>query len=251
MTLKTIVSSLLLLFALFCLSGCAVGEKRRNDAQVHYMLGLSYLQEPNDTLALREFLAAESFNPYNGDIQMALGQAYQMKKAYAEAERHYQRALEIDEGNPLYQNNLAALYLDLERWDDAIRLFRQASTNLLFANSEVALTGLGFALARKGDQPAAIAAYSQAIERNPRYLLPRLRLGELYLAQNQLELALNELKQALMLAPASAEGHFLLGMTRLKGRQGQLAETAFREAVRLGAESEFGKKAALQLRQLH
>ena len=244
------MSALLLLVLLLALTGCAVGAKRKNDAKVHYMLGISYLQEPNATLALKEFLHAEELNPYDGDIQMALGQSYQMKKAYAEAERHYLRALEFDDDNPLFQNNLAALYLDLQRWDDALRYFRRAADNLLFSNSEVALAGMGFVYTRKGDVPAAIAAYQQALERNPRYQLPRLRLSELYLGQGKPEAALQELDRVLAAVPASAEIQYLRGMAYLGKRQGQQAQAAFRDAVRLAPDSEFGKKSEQQLRQM-
>ena len=65
--------------------------------------------------------------------------------AFPDAERHYLRAVRLDRDNPLYQNNLAALYLDMERWDDAISHFRKAADNLLFTNPEVALTGIGYA----------------------------------------------------------------------------------------------------------
>lgn len=241
---------ILLLLPLLALPACSVGKKRQNDAKVHYMLGISYLQEPNATLALKEFLLAEALNPYDGDIQVALGQAYQVKKAYPEAERHYQRALDLDSGNPLYQNNLAALYLDMQRWDAAIDLFRRAAGNLIFPSSEVALAGMAFAYERKGDQAAAVAAYRQALEHNPRYLLPRLRLGELYLHQGRYDSAQEELNQALLLAPLSAETHYLRGLLyRSKGNLSQ-AEAAFREALRLAADSEFGRKAEQQLRSL-
>jgi len=248
---KSTVALALLLSALLCLSGCAVGKKRKNDANVHYMLGISYLQEPNATLALKEFLAAEKLNPYDSDIQVALGQAYQMKKAYAAAERHYLHALDLDEGNPLYQNNLAALYLDMQRWDDAIRFFKSAADNLLFTSSEVALAGMGFAYSRKGDFPAAVSAYQQALERNPRYLVPKLRLGEIYLNQGKIDDALRELKPVAAVTPSSAEVYYFLGMAFMRKLQRPQAEASFREAVRLGAESEFGIKAEQQLRQLH
>lgn len=241
----------LIMATLLCLPGCSVGKKRQNDAKVHYMLGNSYLQEPNPTLALKEFLLAEEANPYDGDIQVALGQTYQIKKAYTESERHYQRALDLDPGNPLYQNNLAALYLDMRRWDDAIKLFKQAGENLIFTNSEVAFAGMGFAYYQKGDPAAAIVAYRQSLEHNSRYLLPRLRLAELFMDQGKLDAAMFELGQAQAQSPATAEVHYLRGLVLMKRRDNTQAELAFRDAIRLAGDSEIGKKAAQRLQNMH
>lgn len=244
------ILAILIYCLLLALGGCVAGKKEQKDAQVHYMLGISYLQEPNPTLALREFLLAAELNPYDAAIQMALGQAYQLKNAYAQAERHYLRALDLDEDNPVYQNNLAALYLDTGRWDDAVRLFRSASANLLFAEPEVALTGMGFAYLRKGDSTAAIQAFEQALAHNQSYVLAHLRLGETYLALGRTDEALNALRQAVKLSPNFAEAHYSLAQANLKAQRQRDAAAALREVVRLAPGTERGRLAAEQLRQL-
>ncbi|NIQ95107.1 MAG: tetratricopeptide repeat protein, partial [Desulfuromonadales bacterium] len=92
------------------------------------MLGVSYLRADDPTQALQEFLLAAEIEDDDAPLQAGLGQAYFMKKSYADAERHYLKALRLDKGNPKYQNNLAALYMEMERWDDAIDYFEKAAT---------------------------------------------------------------------------------------------------------------------------
>lgn len=77
--MKSLCWSLLLLVSLALLA-CGGPRKSSNVGQVHYILGLSYLQEQNLTLALKEFLLAEEVDPDNADIQASLGQAYQLKR---------------------------------------------------------------------------------------------------------------------------------------------------------------------------
>ena len=91
------------------LGGCAGSAGKVKGSEAHYLLGVSYLQEQNPTLALKEFLQAEALDSRDADIQAGLGQAYQLKRAFAEAEKHYLRALKLRRDDPQIQNNLVCL----------------------------------------------------------------------------------------------------------------------------------------------
>lgn len=223
-------------------AGCGVTKKSRNEADVHYLLGMSYLQQQNPTTALKEFLQAAELNPRRADIQQGLGQAYYLKKAYPQAETHYLRALELAPDDPQIETNLAALYLDLQRWDDAIRLFRKAGKNLLFSSPEIALTGAGFAYQQKGALIDAIGAYKEAIEANSLYAPAYLRLGEALYAMDKPELAADEYRKALNLAPEYVQAHFRLALACLKLRQNAQAENHLREVIRLAPDSDYGRQ---------
>ncbi|BCR05555.1 lipoprotein [Desulfuromonas versatilis] len=233
------LTTVLLLLAL--LSGCGAPKKAPDDAEVHYILGLSYLREGNYTSALKQFLIAEKESPRRPDIQGALAQAYQLKKAYPEAERHYLLAIDYSEQEPQFQNNLAALYLDMQRWDDALVYFRKASGNLLFGSPEVALTGAGFAHFQKGDYLEALIAYREALSRNPQYVPARFRLGEAYYALDKNDLAIEAYQAALGMAPEFAQGHYQLGLSYLKEREMAKAAESFSEVLRLAPDSEWAR----------
>jgi Tfp pilus assembly protein PilF len=236
---------LFLVFLLFA-TACAApsGMKKGTQAEVHYILGLSYLQEQNPTRALKEFLLAEEYDARDHRIQAALGQAYQLRKAYPQAEVHYLRAVRLDRNNSQYKNNLGALYLDMQRWDDAIVYFRQAAEDLLFTTPEMALTGLGFAHFNKGDHAAAIAAYRRALDYRPRFAMARLHLGETYFAQGEMSQAIAEYLQALTVAPEFVQAHYNLGLAYLRVHETAKARASFATANRLAPDSEFGRLSA-------
>jgi len=236
-----LLSLFALLLPLLLAAGCGATKQQRKESDAHYMLGVSYLREQNATLALKEFLRAEENAPDDAELQNALGQAYQLKKAYAEAEKHYLRALKLSRDNPAYQNNLAALYLDMERWDDAIRLFRKAADNLLFGNPEIALTGMGYAYHQKGEYLDAVTVCKQALKYNPRYAQAQLRLGEAYYALDKTEPAVQAYQEALAIAPDYALAHYRLGQAYMKQRNTGKAVAAFREVRRLAPDSELAK----------
>ena len=125
--------------------------------------------------------------PENAAIHAALAQVYQKKKAYVQAERHYKRALELSDPDPLYQNNLATLYLDLQRWDDAIEYFDKAATNLLFVNAHIAAAGKGYASFMKKDYPAALAGFDEALGLAPRYAQAHYLKSKVYAEQENAE----------------------------------------------------------------
>lgn len=248
--MKSLVWFLLLLLSLSLLACGGGSRKSSNVGKVHYILGLSYMQEQNITLALKEFLLAEEVDPDNADIQASLGQAYQLKKALPLAEKHYLRALKLKPDDPRLQNNIASLYLDMKRWDDAGRYFQAAASNLLFANPEVALTGLGFAHYNQGRYHDAIAAYKQALGQDPRYLQAHFRLGEAYYALDKIDLAVSAYQQAQALAPGEALVHYQLGLCFMKKNEKNKAIEAFAETIRLAPGAETARLAADYLKLL-
>jgi tetratricopeptide (TPR) repeat protein len=241
----------IVLLLLVCLApGCSATKKKGNEADVHYFLGLSYLREQNPTRALKEFLLAQEFDSRNSDIQDALGQSYHLKKAYSEAEKHYLKALELSRDDPRFQNNLAALYLDMQRWDDAISCFQKASSNLLFITPEVALSGMGYAYFQKGEYPDAVTAYKEALAHNHRYPLAHLRLGEVHFAQEKTDLAIEEFCQALSLSPNYILAHYKLALSYMKLQKAEEAVSSFQAVIRLAPDSELAQLARDHLKNL-
>jgi len=218
--------------------GCTPSRPVTDEPNANYLLGVSYLKEGNATLALKELLAAESSHPRDPDVHAALGQAYHMKKAFPQAEKQYKRALELDPDNPRVENNLGALYLDLGEWDLAIQHFQKAADNLLFTEPEVALTGLGYANFKKGEYLAAIEAFKQALNQNPRYSPAHFRLGETYLALDRTDLAIASLQQALSLSPRYVDAYYQIGLAYAKAERLSDATRSFQEVIRLAPDSE-------------
>jgi tetratricopeptide (TPR) repeat protein len=130
------------------------------------------------------------------------------------------------------------------RWDDAIRHFRNAADNLLFASPEVALTGVGYAHFQKGEYLDAIAACKEALNFNPRYAQAHLQLGEAYYALGKTGPAIESYRHALTLSPNYTLAHYRLGQAHMKLKQHQEAVACFREVLRLAPDSELGRSVA-------
>ncbi len=217
-------------------------------ASYHYTLGVASLNEQNPTEALREFLEAEKYDARAPRIQAALAQAYWIKQAHDLAEKHLINAIELSDDEPKYYNNLAALYLSMERYDDAIIAFRTAADNLLFDRPEMSWTGIGLANSQKQDYPAAERSYRKSIEINPNYYVAPFRLGELYYSQDRPVEALDMFTRTVELAPRFPDGHYWQGLVYMKMKETREAKKAFLEVIRLAPQSETARLAGNYLK---
>lgn len=222
----------------------------RNDARTHYLLGSSALAENNPTVALQEFLQAEKADRRDPNIQAGLAKAYMEKRAYELAEKHLLKAIKLSNGSPQHYQNLGALYLSMERYDDAIKIFRQVAANLLFATPEVAWAGIGFAHFQQQDYSAAEQAYRKALDLNPRYAEAMYRLGELYYARDRNVEAVEAFGRATEMNPRSVNTHYWLGLTAMKTGDKSRARQAFAETIRLAPDSEQARLARGHLNTL-
>lgn len=222
------------------------------DGKVHYTLGISYLREPNYSLALREFLIAAEANPDDPNIHLSLGQTYQLMRSYDDAEKSYKKALRLSDASftPICQNNLGALYLDMKRWDDAISYFTLAANNLLFQNADVANAGIGYAHFNKGDILTAISFYKKSLEKNLNYATAHMRLAEAYEAFGKTDLAMKEYQEVVKMAPDNPVVQFQYGISSAKLGKKSQAVQAFREVIRISPDSEEARLAGDHIKLL-
>ncbi|HZX47719.1 MAG TPA: tetratricopeptide repeat protein [Nitrospirota bacterium] len=85
----------------------------------HISLGLSYEQKGENDLAVQEYIKAmkmsdDDFRPF-----FYAGNVYYKKKEYKLAEKYYNKALKIAPDNGDVHNNLAWVYIDTGKFEDA------------------------------------------------------------------------------------------------------------------------------------
>ncbi len=171
-------------------------------ARAHLRRGESYLATKQVDKALADFSAAIALDP-SPDAYAARGHAYLDKRAFAQAEADYQRALDASPESDDDTSNLGWAQYEGGKLDPAIANFRKA----IKLNDQFPLYrfNLGVALLAKRDMAGATQAYTQG-----------LKLAEekpVELTGWQLEGAIDDLS-ALTAAPASAGDANLSGVAR-------------------------------------
>lgn len=238
----------------FAISACVPAGQARSDkrqqADVHYKMAAAHMQASNPTMALRELLQAVQKDPENSSIHVMLAQAYQQKKAYTQAERHYLESLRLSENDPRYQNNLAALYLDMEQWDKSIDLFDKASKNLLFVDAYKSIAGKAFAYYKKDDYSSALVFYKEALALAPRYSTAYFLQSEVYRALHKSELEKASLQRAIDIAPQFIQARYRLAELLIDAHELKQAEQQLQTIIEFSPTSEIGLQANDLLRSL-
>lgn len=207
------------LIALLAVSGCATNKKdpeleqRLKQAKSHFEIGIDHLDNGRYALGLREFLTAESFDPKDAKIQVALAEAYMHRGKVVEAEAHLLRALEI---YPRYHDarlSLSALYLMTGRDSQSAAEARVLVDDPTFPATWRALTNLGLAELSQGNQAEARQHLELAVEYNRSYWPALMNLGILEKQEGRFLEAVSYFQRALEQKPgpgARAEVNYRL-----------------------------------------
>jgi len=146
-------------------------------ARAHHSVGASHLREGRIALAIRELRAAEQLNPRDTWIQLGLAEAYRLKGLNADAERHLLKALAIDPSFQDAQLTLSGLYIQMERYPEAIAHAQALVDDPTFPMPWTALSNKGYALMQLGRAKEAREALELALEYHGRYWRALLNLA--------------------------------------------------------------------------
>lgn len=140
--------------------------------------------------AITTYLAAISINPSETQLYYNLGTAYQRAGDLNNAQIQYQKAIELDKGNPTYLNTLKLVKVEL-----ANPLIQSALTKQT-----------------TNDLNGAIADYIKALELVPDDSQTYFNLATAYQANNQIDNAIESYLKAVAIDPkGQADAFFFLG----------------------------------------
>ncbi len=228
------------LFSAFCLAalvvnaaGCVhyVSDKDRDAATIHYDLGVeNQLKDP--PLAMKEFETALTFDPEMPEAWAAKALLLHVVfKRYEESAAAYKKALELRPGFSDAKANLGNLYLDEKRYDDAIKQYEAALSDMTYRTPYIAHGNIGWARYMKGEVDAAIEETKTALAMNPNYCLGYRTLGTIYSEKGNLEESCHQYGKYREYCPDTAEAHFREGACLMKLGQVEEATKSFDTCV--------------------
>ncbi len=186
-------------------------------AECHCVSGFIGFVRPRDTFPAGRAAAerALAIDPDFAEAWAVLGHETGMYEwRWAEAEQHFQRALEIGPGYALTRVWYSHLLASAGRFDEAIAQTERACE--CDPLSPTVRTTLGLALHHACDFGRAVKTYLAVLADDPSFLLARLHLGRTYMALNRVEAAVDEFGLAARAFPLALG--FLAGALRLLGR---------------------------------
>ena len=181
-----------------------VSEAAVNEARSHHSQGVNFLKEGHIAPAIRELRTAAGLNPNDKWIRLALGEAYRLRGMGPEALSEVNAALALDPDFQEARLTLSGLYIQLERYSDAIAEAQKLIDDPTYEQVWMPLTNKGFAQLQLGLLSDAQQALELATEFNPRYWRAHLNLGILAVQQGNREEALARFEKVIELGAGTA-----------------------------------------------
>lgn len=179
---------------LFMLGGCATTgggdatgnlgvERGESPAKIYVEMGIAYMRDGQDAVALKKLRRAIEVDPENSDAHNVLGILYERLGETEQAARHYDRAAALDPRDPYIRNARGSFFCKQGRYETALQEFDLALDNPLYPTPWVALTNAGLCSERAGDRAKAETYYRRALTANQRYTPALFQMAELSFEQ--------------------------------------------------------------------
>ncbi len=248
--------------------GPSEDDLRRSVAE--YDLGVGLMQEQNVAGAFQHLQESVRLDPDNADAHLLLGNLFLFRQEFENSERHFREALRANAsldraGRPALNaeanNSLGVLYIHWRRFDDAVRVLREATGDLMNRRPYFAWGNLGWAYYEQQEYDQAMPALEQAVQLNPRFCNGWYRIGQVHLARaratgatENFERAEDALTTALEVDDDGCrrlqEAWQLRGQARAQLGQREESVADLERCVELGAESEAGRTCAAMLESM-
>jgi len=194
-------------FGVAAISCASSGSKSAARSDSSRYLRLAYVQmERGETKeALESTRQALSKDPDSHEAHNFAGLIYLTLSEYKKAADHLREAVRL---NPYFtdaHNNLGVAYRELKQYDKALKEFQAALNDKTYRTPEKVQLNLGNLYLDQGVMSEAVRCFERSVSINPDYLLGYIGLGTAYQRSGRADLATEQFRKVLSMAPDSPE----------------------------------------------
>jgi type IV pilus assembly protein PilF len=143
-------------------------RKTRERAAIQTELGVGYIRENKNDVALRRLRQALEMAPDYAPAHNAIALLYGRLGQLNAAEKHYKLAIDYDPAFSAARTNYGSFLCQRNRIEEAEKSFIAAVRNPLYDRPDLALANAGYCMYRAGQMEKAEKYFRAALERNPR-----------------------------------------------------------------------------------
>jgi tetratricopeptide (TPR) repeat protein len=201
----------------FCASSQAkIKRNREKDPNYQYNLGLFYLNQNNVDEAVKYFVKAQSLDTRFYLALNALGLAHSMKGRLDESVKAYQKCLEINPRFTEAHNNLGTVYQELKLLDKAEGEFKAALLDVGYQNRELPYFNLARLYVLQNRLDEALENVERSIQIKPRLAMAQHLRGVIFEKRNGLAEAIASYEAAVKIVPEEVLFSYDLGVAYFK-----------------------------------
>jgi type IV pilus biogenesis/stability protein PilW len=245
-TARQAFSRILLACLLAALVSACAGSSvnRKKEAEARMQMGVTYLEQRNLPMAMRELTRADELDPGNPEVEMMLGMTYRARGDLGKAEEYLRKAIDRKPDYAEARNNLGTVLADQKRWDEAAREFEAAAENVLYNTPERAYYNLAEVQRMRKEPARAEDAYRRALQANSRYAPAYLGLAAVLGEKGNWDEAAAVLARCVQMLPDYAPGWMELGRVHVRLKRPGEAESDFNRVLAVSSDPELRKQAA-------
>ena len=203
-------------------------EKEKQGAQIHFDLGVQAQQNGSIQEAYSEFEKSLQMDPDFAESHNAMAILLHLSfRKLEDAIEHYRRAIEVRPTYSEAKTNLANVYLDQERYDEAIALYAEALNDMLYPTPFIAQGNMGWAYYKKGETARAIESIKSALTTHPQFCLGYKNLGIIYDETGDPTEACVQFGRYREACPEHADTYLREGVCQAKTGQTEAAKASF------------------------
>jgi len=166
------------------LAGCITepyqSEKQRAEAaEYNAQLGLGYLRQGKNAIALSKLEKAVEQDPDNANAQHYLAQLYHVLGKTEDAKHHFEIALELAPEDSVLQNNYGVFLCARGKYDQAKEVFMHVLEDPLYTARGQLMENIGLCAHQQGNIKIAEIYLKKSLRSNPRSAKSLLIMAQL------------------------------------------------------------------------
>jgi type IV pilus biogenesis/stability protein PilW len=218
------------------LAGCGTTQEAKDDIRFegerHLQEGNMHLAQGKLEMAMFELSKAERMIPKNPEVHFAIGTIFIFRDEPAMAVDKFKLALKLDPNHADAYNNLGYAYMELGRYDEAIRAANKAVDEVDYETPERAFTIIGWSSFKQGNTPEGIDYLKRALLIREDQPDTENKLATIYIEEGRLDKARAVLLPLVKRVPNFPQARLNMGIIYYKEKNRQAAAEEFKAVIK-------------------
>lgn len=172
-----------IVYILFLMTLLSCSNKAKNEnlnmGKMYFDQGTQHLMNGSYSEALKYLLQSQSYIPEDDEMLNHLGMAYFFNGDSDHAIETISKAIKVNPKNSNAKNNLATVFMNLGKRDQAKLIYNDVTKDLTFDNLHRTYYNLGLIALKENDPASALRLFNSSLLKDPSFCLSHFEIAKL------------------------------------------------------------------------